>query len=269
MRFSFQFDSKMKPESVPQSPISRTVKSISRVEFLSQIPKDQKGIEIGPFANPLLKGPSIAYLDVLPTEDLIARAISLGLDPRSVPEISYVSNSNGFPRISESFNFAISSHSIEHHPDLIKHLNQVSQILYPRGKYFLIIPDKRYCFDHFIAESTIADVIDAYLEARKVHTAKSVIEHRALTTHNDPASHFLGNHGNILSNQHERVKSAMDELNNAQGSYIDVHAWQFTPTSFTEVISQLNLLDLVDFEVYDVWDTASNTFEFMAVLQKI
>ena len=268
MKFSFQFDTKKAPASVPQTHASQNLMTISRPEFLSQIPKHLKGIEIGPFANPLLSGPNIKYLDVLPTEELITRATSLGLDPTKVPDISYVSNSDGFPKIQETFEFAISSHSIEHHPDLIKHLNQVSSVLSPRGKYFLIIPDKRYCFDHFIAESTIADVIDAYLERRKVHTAKSVIEHRALTTHNDPALHFSGNHGSIQLNQHERVKSALDEMNNAQGSYIDVHAWQFVPTSFAEIINQLASLDLIDFEVQSIWDTALNTFEFMAVLQK-
>lgn len=239
---------------------------ISRADFLAQISPLQKGIEIGPFANPLLKGPNVKYLDVLPTEQLKARARTLGINPDGVPHISYVSNQNGFPEISEVFDYALSCHSIEHQPDLVKHLNQVERILAPGGSYFLIIPDKRYCFDHYLRESTIADVVGAFLENRVNHTPKSVIEHRSLTTHNDPVAHFAGIHGEIVSNQHERVSQAMIEFKNANGSYIDVHAWQFLPNTFIEIINQLKLLGLTEFEVQMMYETQVNTQEFFVML---
>lgn len=239
---------------------------ISRADFLAQISPLQKGIEVGPFANPLLRGPNVKYLDVLPTEQLKARARTFGMDPELVPHISYIADENGFPEISESFDYLLSCHSIEHQPDLVNHLNQVEQILLPGGKYFLIIPDKRYCFDHYIAESTIADVVGAYLEQRTVHTAKSVIEHRALTTHNDPVEHFAGNHGDLSINQHDRVSHAINEFQNADGSYIDVHAWQFTPNSFVSLIEQISSLGLCEFKVESIFQTAQNTQEFFSVL---
>jgi SAM-dependent methyltransferase len=241
----------------------------SRADFLAQISPLQKGLEIGPFANPLLNNPNVKYLDVLPTEQLKVRASTLGMDPELVPLISYIADENGFPEISESFDYLLSCHSIEHQPDLVKHLNQVEQILLPGGKYFLIIPDKRYCFDHYIAESTIADVVGAYLEQRTVHTAKSVIEHRALTTHNDPVEHFAGNHGDLSINQHDRVSHAINECRNANGSYIDVHAWQFTPNSFIEIIGMLNDLKLIKFKITSVFQTALNTQEFFATLELV
>ena len=210
MRYWFKRPAKQSCRSNSSDP--NISEPTNRGDFLSLIPQNDKGIEIGPFASPLLNGATVKYLDVLPTEILKARAITLGLDPTKVPDISYVLNKDGFPKITERFDFVISSHSIEHQPDLCSHLNQVSEILVPDGKYFLIIPDKRYCFDHFIAESTIADVLDAHFEKRRVHSAKSVIEHRALTTHNDPVAHHLGNHGDILSSQHVRIQSAMEEF---------------------------------------------------------
>lgn len=240
----------------------------TRAEFLADIPIDGKGIEIGPFANPLLHGPNVKYLDVLPTEQLIARARELGMDHTKVPQITYISDINGFPDISERFDYALSCHSIEHQPDLIKHLNQVEQILVPGGLYFLIIPDKRYCFDHYLSESTIADVVGAFLEKRTVHSAKSVIEHRALTTHNDPSAHFSGSHGDISNNQNLRVQQAISEFKNANGSYIDVHAWQFVPTSFTELVSNLNALNLVDLKITNIWNTPINNFEFYVTMSK-
>jgi hypothetical protein len=238
----------------------------SRADFLAQISPLQKGLEIGPFANPLLNNPNVKYLDVLPTEQLKVRASTLGMDPELVPLISYIADENGFPEISESFDYLLSCHSIEHQPDLVKHLNQVEQILLPGGKYFLIIPDKRYCFDHYIAESTIADVVGAYLEQRTVHTAKSVIEHRALTTHNDPVEHFAGNHGDIESNQQVRVQQAIGEFKNSNGQYIDVHAWYFVPESFVKLVNQLNELGLVGLKVAQIWNTPTNNFEFCVIL---
>ncbi len=250
------------------TPISPKEIHINREDFLSLISEHEQGIEIGPFASPLLKGPNVKYLDVLPSELLKIRARDLGLDPHLVPHISYISNQDGIPDIPEKFDYALSCHSIEHQPDLVRHFMQVERILKPNGKYFLIIPDKRYCFDHFLPESTIADVIGAFLDQRKVHAAKSVIEHRALTTHNDPSAHFSGNHGDISINQNLRVQQAISEFKNANGSYIDVHAWQFIPASFKELVSNLNALNLVGFKITSIWNTPINNFEFYVTMSK-
>ena len=257
-----------KDEFKSNSLINPKERYINRKDFLALISEHKQGIEIGPFASPLLKGPNVKYLDVLPSEQLKIRARDLGLDPYLVPHISYISDQDGIPDIQEKFDYALSSHSIEHQPDLVRHFNQVEKILKPNGEYFLIIPDKRYCFDHFLPESTIADVVGAFLDQRKVHTAKSVIEHRALTTHNDPAAHFSGSHGDISNNQNLRVRQAISEFKNANGSYIDVHAWQFVPTSFTELVSNLNALNLVDLKITNIWNTPINNFEFYVTMSK-
>jgi hypothetical protein len=146
-------------------------------------------------------------------------------------------------------------------------LNQVARILAPKGRSLLVIPDKRYCFDHFIAESSIADFIGA--RGSKVHSAKSVIEHIALATHNDPIRHWVGDHGvprfrgNLSS-----VSVAMGEFDNSGGAYIDVHAWQFTPQSFRSGIEVLSSLGLIGLEVERVYATPHNTFEFCAILKR-
>ena len=54
MKFSFQFDTKKQSDSMLQLLSHKHVRSISRAEFLSQIPKYLNGIDIGPFADPLL-----------------------------------------------------------------------------------------------------------------------------------------------------------------------------------------------------------------------
>jgi SAM-dependent methyltransferase len=156
-----------------------------RNDFVALVPKSATVLEIGPFCNPLLRGPSVSYLDILSQEALVARASSLGLDPSGVPYIDYISPTGELSIVKRRFDVVISSHCLEHQPDFAAHVQGVGQLLLSGGAYFLLVPDKRYCFDHFIPTSNLAEVIVAHYERRKVHTLRSVIEHRALTTHND------------------------------------------------------------------------------------
>ena len=140
-------------------------------------------------------------------------------------------------------------------------------MLIPEGRYFLIIPDKRYCFDALLPESNLAAVLEAYHQNRKVHTLKSVIEHQALTTHNDARRHWLGDHGR-LSDTAGKAKSALNTFIEADGRYMDVHAWQFTPQGFSEIIRLLNLTGYIDFIVEQVYPTPVSMLEFYVVLKK-
>ena len=172
-------------------------------------------LEIGPFAHPMMRGEHVDHLDVLPTEALRARAVSLGMDPGGVPDIRWVSSGGDLSVVTERYDAVVSSHAIEHQPDLIRHLQQVEALLRPGGSYYLLIPDHRYCFDHFLVPSTTAQVIGAHVERRSVHTAASVIEHRALTTHNDPVRHWAGDHGDPLADRAVRIDGALKELADA------------------------------------------------------
>ncbi len=99
----------------------------------------------------------------------------------------------------------------------------------------------------FLQPSTVAQLLGAHLENRKVHTLSSVVEHRALTTHNDPARHWAGDHGDPEENRAARIASAIQEINDANGAYIDVHAWYFTPQSFRQVITDLSATKHISF----------------------
>src|SRR5215471_4347254 len=213
--------------------------AVPREKFLSFITNYENALEIGPFNRPILSRPRVKYFDVLATEELKARAINLGQGPEGVPPIDFVSSSGSLKEVSPGFDVVVSAHCIEHQPDLIKHLCEVERLLCSGGCYCLIIPDCRYCFDHFLAPSNIADILDAHFEKRKKHTLASVIEHRALTCHNDPQRHWDGDSGpqNLDA---QTVNNAIREWQDADGAYVDVHAWQFTPQTFRQIVSLLN-----------------------------
>jgi hypothetical protein len=237
----------------------------TREKFLSLIPVSEPVLEIGPFCSPCLIGDGVRYFDVLDKPGLIARAKAIGLDYTRVPDIDFVSPTGDLSLVSGNFRFVFSSHCIEHQPDLVCHLNQVARLMRRGGLYFLIIPDKRYCFDHFLPESTIADVIDAHLSRRTVHSVRSIVEHRVLTTHNEALRHWQGDHG-TSSPALTRITGALAEIEANKGKYVDVHAWQFTPEAFRTLINTISGLGLAPLRSLRVYETPFGNFEFCAVL---
>jgi len=240
-----------------------------RNDFAALIPRSANVLEIGPFCNPLLRGANVSYFDVLPQDELIARArsIGLGLDPGGVPYIDYVSAAIDLSIVDRHFDVVVSNHCLEHQPDLVGHLQEVGKLLSPGGAYFVLVPDKRYCFDHFIPPSSLAEVIIARREQRKVHTLRSLIEHRALGTHNDSLRHWRGDHGVMFDNLEQRLEAALQEFDEAGGGYIDVHAWYFTPDSASTIIRVLQEMRLSPMTVHRVYTTRYGADEFWMILR--
>lgn len=253
----------------------RESKSFPRVrtrhEFVSELNKQSNltHLEIGPLNRPLLLGKNVKYFDLESTAGLKAKAKSEGLDPSTVPEIDFYHNEGDISIIKERFDSVISSHVVEHQPDLIRHLQNVSRIIKSNsGRYSLIIPDKRYCFDALIPETKITEIIEAFENKLSKPSFWKVVEHRALTTHNDPILHWAGDHGTPNSNLNLRWEAAKEEFRSASGKYIDVHCWQFTPSSFASIINGLFDLGYIDFIVEEVFETPMYDLEFCVVLRK-
>jgi hypothetical protein len=158
---------------------------------------------------------------------------------------------------------------IEHQPDLISHLIKVEMLLSPGGSYCLAIPDKRYCFDHYAPESTLAEVDLAFAQKRLVHTPAAVAFHHTQLTHDDPIRHWIkrnGRPGDLVQMSSEEV--AADVRRAEQGQYVDVHAWMFTPLSFSSIVKALYERGQIELYPQTVYDTGFATSEFYAVLAR-
>jgi SAM-dependent methyltransferase len=244
-------------------------RAAARKGFLSLIAKADSILEIGPMAAPVVRGGRVKYFDVLATDALKAKATRHGMNANNCPHIDYVSETGDLSVIDAQFDAVVSSHAVEHQPDLVAHLKHVARILKPEGRYFLLVPDKRYCFDHFIPESSIAEIIDAHIRKKRFHDVSSIIEHLALTTHNDPARHWKGDHGEPhFRNSPQRVRDAMELFHSHENVYLDTHAWQFTPATFRENTALLFELGIVPLKPVRVYETVFDAFEFCAVLEK-
>lgn len=250
--------------------MSKVSEEKNRSEFNRELAiRDFRSIlEIGPLNRPLMAGPNVKYFDLLPTHNLQKKAKDEGLDPSTVPRIDFFDENGDLSQINQCFDAVVSAHVIEHQPDFVKHLQNVSQLLNEEGVYAFIVPDSRFCFDHHISTSSLAAIVRAFREGRTKPDIWNVIEHRALTTHNDPARHWRGDSGEAVVNLKERWDAAEREFVSANSSYIDVHCWQFTPTTLMNTIKGLIELGLTDFRIEQIYETPKDDLEFCAILKK-
>ena len=249
----------------------RTPNSLhSRSDFTSLFNNYNSILEIGPFASPVYKGKNVKYLDVIDSKSLVLRAKKHSLPIANIPKKIHFVGTN-LDCVDELFDIVFSSHVIEHQPDIIGHLNSVEKILSESGRYVMCIPDKRFCFDHNLSESSVADMIDPFIKKNKLHTLKSVIEHRCLTTHNDCKLYWDNNFTNKdwdIKLNVESLRNAINEFNGSNGSYIDVHAFFFTPLSFLDNLKKLLNLELTNLIVERIYPTKIYHNEFWVVLKK-
>lgn len=240
-------------------------------QFVNLITLNLSCLEIGPFNKPLLSGSNVKYFDVLDKNGLIKRAGELNIESKLIPQIDFVSEIGDLKVVDEKFAVVLSSHVVEHQPNLIAHLQAVADILQDAGCYFLIIPDRRFSFDYFLSESNLAQVLAANVELKQRHSLASIIEHRCSTTHNNPYLHLLGIHGKPMIGQElaQAVKLAIAEYQNNLAGYIDVHAWYFTPSGFGALINRLLELKLIKFKVEKIYPTTPGKLEFFVILRKV
>jgi predicted SAM-dependent methyltransferase len=250
---------------------------ISRQDFINLIDPNKDVLEIGPFVKPSIIGAGVKYFDVNTKEELIVRAkadkdINLtdaDLEKRT-PMIDFVDPHGDLKSIkNQQFDIVYSSHNIEHTLDLIQNLQDVSSLLKAGGKYYMFVPDKRFCFDHFVPETRMSEVIAVHEEGKNIHSLQTILTMRCETTHNNSIRHWHNDHGRLTASGNlECYKAAVKEFKEANGHYIDSHKWRFTPESFELIIMQLQEMKYIDLKIEKLYGTMMNSHEFEVILYK-
>jgi SAM-dependent methyltransferase len=223
-------------------------------------------LEIGPSYDPLLEGPRVRTFDVADSAGIREKASALGRSNRRVPHVHYVSSRFDLAIVPEKFDAALSSHVVGCRPDFLGHLAAVRRLLHPGGRYFVLIPDKNYCFQHFLAPSTLAQLLDAHVAGRTRHTLRSQIEHAVLRAHNDSERHWKGDHGRLAPPSAAAVASVVEQHRQRGEVSDNIPAWYFEPASFRRDMEYLRELGETDFSVERLYPTLLNSNEFWAVL---
>ncbi|MEN8198936.1 MAG: methyltransferase domain-containing protein [Thermodesulfobacteriota bacterium] len=238
---------------------------------------DSVGVEIGALANPLVQKSDgdVRYIDRDSTENIKSwYSKAEVVDQDKIVDVDYVWGDQTLAEatgVMEGFDYCVAAHVLEHVPDLIGWLREVSSIIKEKGVASFSVPDRRYTFDFLRAESKVGELLEAYFTQSRKPTVRQIYDHFSLFTDIDIVESWQHGFGakKILP-KYDLAKAysfCLDSVNN--NKYIDTHCWVFTSMSFLAVLTDLSRLGLLDFKVRDFFDVEPNTFEFVVQLEKI
>lgn len=243
-------------------------------------------LEIGPldkpFVSKLLKDVSIKYLDHATRTDLI-RKYGGGVEAVNIPEIDFIFDGyNSYSDICGSgYDLVFSSHCLEHQPNLLGHLNEVSEILANGGMYICFIPDFRYCFDSLRPPTTIIDILLEFYSNPRRPSTRSILEHMFLSSSssNDSIFHqkawrdmsrdqYIDKLTDVSCSNALRLLGKTKEIINSNG-YHDCHVWKLYPLGMSRILETIAGCSLLGFESFSIFQSSDHMkkYEFALVLR--
>lgn len=226
------------------------------------------GVEIGALCRPVVtrEDGTVYYVDHASTSELREKYkndplvdISALVDVDAVWGRQSLSEALGGKRV----DYVIASHVVEHVPDLVGWLAEISAILKADGQLRLAVPDKRFTFDLKREESRISDVLSAYVVKARIPQPQAILDHLLNVRYDvDVSDIWLGrsSHGRPAHAFADAIGVAQDAV--VHGNYHDVHCWVFTPASFARICRQLVENGLLRMSCLNFFDTARNDIEF-------
>jgi len=221
------------------------------------------GLEIGPCHRPITpkkEGWNVLTLDHLDREGLIKKYKGHeGVDIQNIEDVDIIWHGEPLDKLiaNNYFDFIIASHVIEHTPNLVSFINECGKLLKDDGILSLIIPDKRFCFDMLRPLSTTGRVLQAHAEKRSKHNPSNIFDEKAYSCNKLGEICWDTSDKRDFGMNHTLIE-AIDTFNRSltSESYIDAHAWCFTPTSFRLIIQDLNELNISNMKELHFSDTS-------------
>jgi SAM-dependent methyltransferase len=253
---------------------------VSRVH--SRINLASKILEISPNFAPLvvsddlLPSGQITYCDRMPTSWLRNRE----KDNTSRLKFDLEVMSNNFEwtpgvKLNEcantKFDYVISSHVVEHVPDFLGHMIEISSVLESDGKYVFVIPNGRGTGEFFRRLSEESDVVEHFFmggsrtsPGQNWDYLRNIIKYDGTPMFGKKRDDFV---------RHHTDAEAIQDATRCFKEYVDVHSWVFDRSSFLSIITKFNQLNLFPFTLSDFQESSSRTpdgesEEFIVTLRK-
>ena len=235
------------------------------------------GIEIGPLVNPVVtrEMSDVRYVDRASTADLkewYAKDPSINVE--EITDIDYIWGEQSLSQATggeEQFDYVIASHVIEHIPDLITWLMEISSVLKSGGIACFSVPDKRYTFDFLRSPTQLPELIDNYLNKIRKPSVRHIFDHFSLFSEVNIQDAWTDDFdGSALkpTNSLDKVfKSCLQAVE--EDKYVDSHCSVFTQDSFFELLAQISELGLFDFKLRRHFRVPNGMFEFYVQLEKL
>ena len=240
-----------------------------------EIDPTKRILEIGPLYKPLFlkEEADIYYADIKNTEEIKNRYEYLGEEiVNQIVPIDYViegSYENTFKNKNIKFDYVILSHVLEHIPNPIDVLLDISTILSKNGKLCILLPDKNYTFDYYRENSTFADLFDMYKRGESNNTPRILLDNNlGAITENNPSVFW---NQKITEYPNPNIEKCMERYNNFITDFdnqnFDGHYWVFTAKSFLKIIENLTKVNIIPYELIAFYPTAYNTNTFGLILE--
>ncbi|MCL2933756.1 MAG: class I SAM-dependent methyltransferase [Trichodesmium sp. MAG_R03] len=250
-------------------------KDLERRKFIEKLIDIQKAkiMEIGAFASPTYtqSEASIAYADCLSTEELLSSCDDF--KKQKVVEVNYVLKEKRFAKsINQAFDLIIANHVIEHIPDTISFLQEISEILSKNGFLFLAVPHKEYTFDKLRTTTSLTEIIRNYdenLNERNLYQLLDCIYFRRPI--NSGGDVWNGNFKHLLEKKpFKTVKDALEFAKTMinENKYTGIHCNVFTYQSFLDICNELLISNLIDLKLVSSQDVLKPYNEFFVILKK-
>lgn len=258
-------------------PPSVSSKRRQRIKYLKKVINnisELKILEIGAFDNPtfLKEEANIYYCDYFSREELEKKyAKDKPQRAEKAVNVDYVIKEEKYSdRLNQKFDLVIANHVIEHIPNMIAWLQDISLILRKDGFLFLTIPHKEYTFDKLRSVTSLQQLIRNYYDNLKAPTLYHIFDqlyyHRPIKAGdvwNNNYQHLLNKKrfNNIDAAWHEAQK----RLSNS--GYVDVHCNVFSYESFINIINELQNSQYISLNLYSHSDVAKPSNEFYILLK--
>lgn len=235
----------------------------------------RRGLEIGALANPVLEPgtPGVLFADRVSTAELRAlyagheRADGLDLS-RLVPVDVVIGDGTVAAALGSRgpVDYVVASHVIEHVADPTGWLRDLSDCLVEGGLLWLVVPDKRFTFDHFRAPTTLRELLEAHLGGWRRPSPGQVYDAVAHGVPVEPLDVWRGRPIRRPPPAHAQALALARSA--AAGAFHDTHCTVWTPGQFAGVVGALIAADLVPLEFARLEPTPLPHLEFYVTLRK-
>lgn len=218
----------------------------------------------------------IDYMDYYSDDEFKEMASKGGLSRplETLVSVKHVVKEKHFAnRINDRYDLIIAAHVIEHIPDPLSWLAELSDLLTPRGFIFLAIPDRRYTLDYLRRETTPVDLIRNFKNNTKLPDIYSIADFY-FYKRNINGREVWQNPEIISEKINEPSPTLLEALAKAERSLIsgsehaNVHCNVFSYSSFAELWKAIAQTGVVDLELDLLADVQRDGNEFWAFLRK-
>lgn len=265
-------------KSEPDPAVQAAAYAATRLERIRKyVTKEQAGLEIGPSLRPCApkkEGYRVEIIDHMDREALVAKYEAMGLDTSAIEEVDYIWKGTSYTELTGKrnyYDYCIASHVIEHAPDFIGFLSDISCMLKDGGVLSLAVPDKRYTLDHFRTVTGTGKMVDDHLLPDRLGSPGTLIDYGLHVVRRDSRTSWSRAEDRALPAGYEKVFEHAElrdiyDKTIAHPGYHDIHQYVFTPASFRLLIKELLAMRFIDMDIDTLYDT--ETEEFIVLMRK-